>query len=136
MHGRGGDNSPPIGRHDVKRLILLTWAYPGGGISKKRDLWPCDEPLLVAPFPALGGRPCCISSGPLSPGGRGFPRLPRWHGVGALAEIRPLHVAAHVEALSRSHAPATVKERLAEILSAARLDDGWVGDPVERSSNS
>lgn len=57
-------------------------------------------------------------------------------GVGALAEIRPLHVAAHVEALSRSHAPATVKERLAEILSAARLDDGWVGDPVERSSNS
>lgn len=36
-------------------------------------------------------------------------------GVGTLAEIRPLHVVAHVEILTRSHAPATVKQRLAAI---------------------
>jgi site-specific recombinase XerD len=36
-------------------------------------------------------------------------------GVGTLTEIRPLHVAAHVEALTHSHAPATAKLRLAAI---------------------
>jgi len=49
-------------------------------------------------------------------------------GVGTLAEIRPLHVAAHVEALTRSHAPATVKQRLAAI--RALLDWMTVGQAI------
>jgi len=49
-------------------------------------------------------------------------------GIGTLAEIRPLHVAAHVEALTRSHAPATVKQRLAAI--RALLDWMTVGQAI------
>lgn len=33
--------------------------------------------------------------------------------VGTLSEIRPLHVAAHVDTLTHSHTPTTVKQRLA-----------------------
>ena len=36
-------------------------------------------------------------------------------GVRSLAQVQPIHVAAYVEALGRSHAPATVKLRLAAI---------------------
>lgn len=36
-------------------------------------------------------------------------------GVGELRDVQPMHVAAYVEALGRSHAPATVKLRLAAI---------------------
>jgi len=36
-------------------------------------------------------------------------------GVAALADITPLHVAAHVEHLAQTHAPATVKQRLAAV---------------------
>jgi integrase len=36
-------------------------------------------------------------------------------GIGSLAAVEPVHVAAWVEALGRSHAPATVKQRLAAL---------------------
>jgi integrase len=36
-------------------------------------------------------------------------------GIGSLAAVEPVHVAAWVEALGRSHAPATVKQRLAAV---------------------
>jgi hypothetical protein len=49
-------------------------------------------------------------------------------GVGTLAEIRHLHVAAHVEALTRSHALATAKQRLAAI--RALLDWMTVGQAI------
>ena len=49
-------------------------------------------------------------------------------GVGTLAEIRPLHVAARVEALTRSHVSATVKQRLAAI--RALLDWMTVGKAI------
>ena len=50
------------------------------------------------------------------------------HPAVTLAEIRPLHASAHVEALTHSHAPATVEQRLAAI--RALLDWMTVGQAI------
>jgi site-specific recombinase XerC len=45
----------------------------------------------------------------------GFCRFAAAAGLGSLAAVGPVHVAAWVEALGRAHAPATVKQRLAGV---------------------
>ncbi|RAZ84213.1 hypothetical protein DDV93_12360 [Cereibacter johrii] len=61
--------------------------------------------------------------------GTGFCAATEAHGITRLIEVRPLHVAAYVEALGRSHAIATVKQHLAAL---RRLFDWLVaGLPVE-----
>ena len=57
-------------------------------------------------------------------------------GVPALPQVQPIHVAAYVEALGKTHAPSTVKLRLAAIRHALRLAGHRPGGSGQSSSGS